>query len=485
MNVKFLRLEYITVIIAAAILICSLMVKPIIGVADNGDFGRIMGSTGLKYASDDIKDMYFEYVTREFEIDKYDKLKGGYFSTEIALVEFAKIINSLFTAKSGIFDIRFLGMVYSAIFLLSLFLIMKYSSYYPFLTGLFFCILLLIVFTDAAYISYFNSLYGEAVSFSFLLLTAGIFLYMVQKNTPNIYLLILFFISAIFLSGAKAQNAPIGIIIAVFSMRLLSLGRTRLWKTVIGISALLLVSTSIISYSIIPERIKICNKYQAVFYGILKDSPAPGNDLEELGIARDLAVLAGTNYFMKSYPLDIKDPEFQAEINEKVNPLKVTMFYLTHPERFLYKLQNASDSGFQIASGLGNVEKTGSTEYSLAAESPGAWSRFKLEIVPHSLLFVFLFFLIYFIVLFNKWLRETSRYRRLQIELFMLIEIIGITQFVIPIIGDGEADIGKHLFMFNVCFDVMFVSSSVWLFHIFSTSVRKVISWLRVVYDNA
>jgi outer membrane scaffolding protein for murein synthesis (MipA/OmpV family) len=44
------------------------MLRPIIGVADNGDFGRIMGSTGLRHMSDNFNDRYFGFVNREYLI---------------------------------------------------------------------------------------------------------------------------------------------------------------------------------------------------------------------------------------------------------------------------------------------------------------------------------------------------------------------------------------------------------------------------------
>lgn len=52
-------------------------------------------------------------------------------------------------------------------------------------------------------------------------------------------------------------------------------------------------------------------------------------------------------------------------------------------------------------------------------------------------------------------------------ELFAWIGLIGAVSFVIPVIGDGEADMAKHLFLFNVCFDMMLAAALLWL-------VRKV-----------
>ncbi|MNL77763.1 hypothetical protein D3C87_2040060 [compost metagenome] len=47
----------------------------------------------------------------------------------------------------------------------------------------------------------------------------------------------------------------------------------------------------------------------------------------------------------------------------------------------------------------------------------------------------------------------------------MLLGLIGLFSFLVPIMGDGRADIGKHLFLFNVSFDMMAVVMFGWLVH--------------------
>lgn len=53
--------------------------------------------------------------------------------------------------------------------------------------------------------------------------------------------------------------------------------------------------------------------------------------------------------------------------------------------------------------------------------------------------------------------------------------IIGIIQFIIPVICDGEADLSKHLFLFNVCFDIMFIYMVVWLIDSVFASFKRIL----------
>ncbi|MNP80030.1 hypothetical protein D3C76_1779990 [compost metagenome] len=54
----------------------------------------------------------------------------------------------------------------------------------------------------------------------------------------------------------------------------------------------------------------------------------------------------------------------------------------------------------------------------------------------------------------------------------MLLGLIGIFSFLVPILGDGRADIGKHLFLFNVSFDMMAVVMFAWVVRKLTASRR-------------
>lgn len=455
MGEKRIGVEVYSVLAAAVILVCLLMFKPIIGVADNGDFSRIMGQTGLAYISDAPEDRYFDYVTRQYRISGAEQAYSPYFSSEVHLVAFAKLLNNLFNSRAGYFDIRFLAAIYSTVLLAALYLLVKYLKQGPMPVDFILAGILIYIFTDVAYISYFNSLYGEAVAFSFLLLTAGLALCLIRQEKHTLTVLTAFFLASMFFIGAKVQYAPAGLLIAVFGIRLSRLRGDKLWKVSTVFFSMLVLWLSVVSYQSVPENIKVCNKYQTVFYGVLKDSPTPDKDLEELGLAPAFAVLAGTNYFMEDYPIDIKEPAFLEKIQKEVNPAKIALFYGRHPDRFIQKLNAAAKSGLTILQGFGNYEKPSGSGERKTAEGLGWWSNLRARAIPGSLLFITLIFTLFFTVLLYRHSKVSSAQSKLFLELLMLMGLIGLSQAVIPIVGDGEADISKHMFIFNVCFDMV------------------------------
>lgn len=453
--------EFIAAGAALFILAYILMLRPVVGVADNGDFPRIMGSTGLQYLTDDYNERYFGYVNRLYRVGIALPMGGGYFSTEIIMVGLAVLLSQSL-ADTGVFDIRYLAFLYSLVFTAALFFLVRSNRKRLGAAGWLLAGLLVFVFADVGYIAYFNSLYGEAVSLVSLLLLAAAGMYLVLAEKPKLGMLVAYFAAAVFLTGAKIQNCPAGILALVFGLRLLKLDRGRTWKRAVFLGVSAVVVTALFSYLFVSRDIKVCNKYQTVFYGILKDSPDPAGDLEELGLDPELAVLAGTNYFMDSYPVDIRSGEFKERLYESVDHFKIAGFYLRHPERLFDKLGVAAQNAFKLQQGFGNYEKYPGVAYRQTADIFGLWSDFKLKALPHSLLFIALFYTACFSVMAFEYFRARDAGTRLYIELIALLGMTGLMQFVIPIIGDGEADLSKHLFLFNAAFDCMFIAAAVY-----------------------
>ena len=473
MRYKIFTIEIVAVLYVAVFLTCVLIITPIVGVADNGDFERIMSTTGLDYLTEDYEERYFNFINREFLMTTPFMKGVGYFSTEVPLVFIAKLISRIVFIGKGIFDIRLLAMLYCCMFLLFVYFITKYNKGSVPIVNYFSVILTMLVFTDLGYISYFNSLYGEALSFTSLLLLVALAVYISKSHNPPVSLLIGFYVSAVLLTGAKAQNAPIGLIVALFSLLLLRIKDGKMWRRTIAVCTSLLVITSVLSYFSIPGVMRVCNKYQSIFYGVLKNSQSPQSDLEELGLGKEYAELAGTNYFMEEYPIDIKEPLFLKEINRRVSPFKVGLFYLKHPKRYIEKLEITADKAFNLIQGFGNYEKS---SYGTRKEVGyfRMWNDFKERVLPHSLLFVLLFFMTYGGILFYQYIKAQKSSEKLYFGVFILVMLIGIIQFIVPVICDGEADLSKHLFLFNVCFDIMFIYMVVWLMERVVALGRKV-----------
>lgn len=202
-------------------------------------------------------------------------------------------------------------------------------------------IMFLFVFCDAGYLLYFNSFYGEPLQYVALMMLLSVGL-MIYKN-PTIPKVIYFYVALYFFAGSKLANVPYSIIICLMACVIILLRRDKAFRKTVVISALVSLGLMIQLYVSIPDWMQEATTYQAVFFGIVKESDTPEADLEELGVSQEYVVLQNTNAYMDEdeYPIDINGEEFKRNFYDKVSKLDLVMFYINHPVRLFEKLQTA------------------------------------------------------------------------------------------------------------------------------------------------
>jgi hypothetical protein len=459
------KIGWIAILAAAGVLVYLLLVKPLIGMADSGDFERIIRTAGLDYLDPaaPYKDQFFSYMHTKFAFS--DKWAGGYISTELIIVYIAVLINKI--VHPSVFDIRFLSVLYILLMLTTFALGLKLKLLSTRTSKISFAVCFLIIFLDVGYSAYFNSFYGEPIALIFLLLTLVLALRLTEQDRPTWIVYTAFAVAAIFVAGSKVQYAPAGIILCLLSFRFMRLSSQRSWRRGVAIWSALLLLFSVGIYMTAPKELRVINQYQSVFYGILKDSPTPEQDLRDLGLDPKLAVLANTNYFTPNTPIPQQSEELKRDFYSHISHGKIAMFYVKHPARYWNKLQVTAHNAMNLRpSYLGNYEKAEGLEPGKISSTYSTWSSFKNHVLPHTLWFIGIIYIMYYLVLFVLYLNQYNVHRKKHsYEVFAVIPIIGASAFFVPLIGDGEADMEKHLFLFNVCFDLMFVVCLVWLIH--------------------
>jgi len=457
--------EWLPLTAAAAILSFMLLLKPIVGVADNGDFLRIMGTAGLAYPdqAEPRADRYFAFMHRQFAFTGLGG--GGYVSAEVVLVTAASLIGR-WLLGGQLFDIRILSVVYSILLITAFAILLRLRLLASPAARIACAAVFLLLFLDVGYTAYFNSLFGEPMSLVFLLLTLATALRLAEQRPPRLGALAGFAVAAICLTAAKLQNAPAGLLLAVLALRLLPLSAAPAWRRFAAAVPALLVLTAGIMYFTAPAELKTINQYQAVYYGILKDSPTPEQDLRELGLDPKLADLQNTNYFMPNTAIPQQSEELKRTFYPHISHRAIAWFYVTHPARFWDKLQVTANNAMTIRPGyLGNYEKAEGFKRGQLSSSFNIWSELKRRVLPHSLGALLSFGSLYSLVLLAVRTGARSRSETAVCETLLCIPLIAAVAFVVPLIGDGEADMEKHLFLFNICFDIMVAVSLIWLVH--------------------
>lgn len=482
----FIRYTSLIIVILSIIITAYvLFYPPMPGVADQGDFERVMTVTGLRDSKTVLsqEDRWYKYVTAQYDFSSINPLRliGVIPTTSMIYPITAARILSLLTGR-GYFDTHLLALVYSIIYILSLYICIRHISFKNKSTHIFFSLICILILMDGAYLIWFNSLYGEAMMISGLLLFISSILYYLNNIESPGYRSILFLIgSALLFLGSKMQVFPILPLIILIMLHIAAaakkLSGSNKLKKAAFISAIILAFYVGGIYLQVNGSCGIDTAYNSLFYGVLKRSPDPEKDLIRLGLSPDLAVDAGKHAYLpkdkyvKYVPWsDITLREF----NSKISNFKLLKFYLTQPKRLIDGMEYTASKSFDTLGGLGKYEKSQASEYNPKFNRFTLWSNFRSTKLPKTLLFIFPVYISIFLVSLIYFFKKRDSINSLiKIELVWLILLTGILQFPMPFIGNGEADTAKQLFLFNYTFDMLIIISLTWIFDKITFTIKR------------
>ncbi len=454
---KFFNLERTITIAVFAIVSWQLFIPPVLGLADNGDFARLMLFFDLTHAPSDQNDRYFGYFARHYVVDAAEAKKyspPGFISSELAFIAGAFSVNRLFGKTS--FDLLQLSAVHIAALAGCTYFLLFATKAFAGSRRTNTIILSSIIFTDIAYIAYFNSFYSESATFLlFLAVVACAYGAMSSRRRPAACLVGYFVAVAAFLL-AKYQNLVLLPIFLFFGGLLV-----KRWGGIKYFQAYLVFALAACYggyqfYISSPSAIDDAVLYNSVFNGILVDSPTPQDDLAALGLDRGLAGHAGSTAFQ---PDSLRfNPDFLSKFRETVSFGRVFRFYLARPGRLITALNRTVTQAFELRPKLGNYEKSAGHPPLSLSKSWAMWSTLRSAVLPRNLWFVLSIGILYLALLSRRWLRDKDRLARLNLEWSAMIPLMALAQLLVITVSDGISDLTKHAYLFNLLVDYMLVA---------------------------
>lgn len=357
------------------------------------------------------------------------------------------------------FDVRVLGAIHLALFLLAVWMLLRLSARLGLATRAVISLLLALVFCDVGYAAYFNSLYSEPGSFVFLFLALAAAIWLADRpdSLPRLGAWLL---ACLLFVSAKPQNSLLAIPLAGYGFQIAyGLARDRRRVLVACSSVALLAAPIAISWST-PKWIMQHYLYNAVFYELLQNSATPREDLQELGLNPEFAKYGGTNIFSPGIPAE--DPAFEAAFFDRIGSGRLGLFYLRHPGRLAGVAQRAAQSAFsQRPAYLGNFEKSCGLAPRARSHSFELWSKLRESGAPRSLWFVAVFFAGSAAAALAVFLKTGSRQLKAAMVLLIALVAMAIEQLLVAEAACGQYELGKHLFLFNLLFDLCFCADVV------------------------
>lgn len=455
-----------------------------VGLSDNGDFRRVLLANNLSYADDtdyyylfkkDYKmtvegDTFSEKAASVLETNKEQEI---YTSPHFVIIKISKLLNLISNEMTGreetSYNIAWLAAIYIIMLTTAAWGIFTFVQDQKRSLKIAVMVLFLVMFCDCGYVLYFNSFYGEPLQYVALMMLISVGL-MIYKR-PSLPKVICFYISLYFFAGAKLANVPFSVIASLLAIVFTILRKDRLFKVGVVITAIVAVCCIAQLYSSIPDWMQQDTTYQSVFFGITKESDTPQKDLEELGVDSKYAVLANTHSYMDEdeYPLDIRTETFKQDFYDKVSKLDILFFYLRHPPRLIDKLNiSIENSAYIRPPNSGNS----STKLMEVTNRYSMWSNLRVALkflYQPIVIFVVFIVLTVYIILVDIFLisrRKKEEPQRLYMLCGINVLILGLwINLMLPILGNGEADISKHMFLFTNCIDILFAVLVIGLFN--------------------
>ncbi|WP_063555166.1 hypothetical protein [Clostridium ljungdahlii] len=468
--------RYIPIISILGAFIAALFIlfyPPMPGIADQGDFQRVMKATGLTDAKGQDSSHWFKYVVTEYKTLPTSSLRFlGIIPTTSMIypITFGKLLCNII--GYNYFDTRILAFIYLILHMTGLYICFSCIDFKNIAAAVFFSILSIIILVDGNYIVWFNSLYGEPMMIVGFLLFISSILYFSKHREDRSYKKLLFiFISSILFLGSKAQCFVELPLVVFIMLRIVKIDRKQIFSKTnifLVITTLTLIFYVRGTYCKIDSSCGVDTKFNSVFYGILKNSQSPKKDLTMLGLSPDLSVEAGKHAYLpksayvKYVPWsDITNREF----NKKISNVNIVKFYVFHPDRLLKGMEYTASKSFHTETSLGKYERSKVSKYNPEFNRFTFWSNFRNLKLPKTLSFIAVFYTLVFLVSFIEYIKNKKNEKiTLQIEILWMIMFVGIVQFPMPYIGNGEADTAKQLFLFNYTFDITFLVGCTWIF---------------------
>ena len=449
------RAECIWLLIVATLVGYQLLSPPLVGLADNGDFPKVMGRFAISYPSPSPDERYFNYFIAHYPIDPSYRWVSPFHTSENLLVWIALQLNG-FLSKDGLFHIAFLGSVHGFLFLAAACLCVFWSRRLTPAARWTLLVLFPFFFTDVAYIAYFNSFYTEAATLVFLLLALASALLLIEREPNRPALLPVFFVSAVLFTAAKSQNIPVGLLLALFLARLSGANPARVWRFATGVFAAVLAVLSLSVYWLAPAYYRADGNYTAVFAEMLAFSSSPADDLLELGIAPELAIYARTTPFTPG-AAKLEQPEFRRAFVDRINAGKILRFYVRHPARLFASLERSARRALMGRPMLGNFERSAGLPPGAQSQALRCWSRLMSQFGPHTATGILSFLLANLLGAVPAWWLG-DRERRVQVELAVAVAVAALSQFVLVSIMVGSIDTARHMFLFEALFEILLLA---------------------------
>ena len=423
-----------------------LLVPPIIGLANESDFSRLMDPFGIAYPPNLSNGQQYWCFTDSHFIFA-EPHESHFITSQFLFVAPAVVLNRLVT-KPNIFDIRFLAALELAVLLLLFWRLSRLIQHIGKRGQWIGLAVLTLVVTDVRNLAFFNTFYCDQATFLFgLTFVLSLFEFLSNPSPLAIGFLTC---ASLLLTTAKAQLAPTGIVIA-FCIAVLPFV-VRGWHSLLRYclpAAAVILATSLWFGLGLSSTYSNTALYNSVFNGLLFESDKPAEDLATLGINPAAVVYKDTS----AWSPKIAGPEL---FPGTATVPKLFLFYMLRPKYLLrrtYRVITQTQLSNQLRE-LGNFERGYGYPCQAQTNAFSIWDPMRSSLARPRIVAVF--FLVTMAAALVFAIRRNSPYA----IGYLILGIMAIASFFVAALGDMVDR--RHLVFFNFLFDCCICCTSVY-----------------------
>ena len=437
--------------VAGAILAVQLFVPPIVGLADQGDFIRTIGR--FSYGPEHHGQLEYSYIERKFIPDPH--YRAPYWEQPNS--EYLFVAPVVWMNAGRPLDLRLIGLVHLVCFLAALARLLwvarRHCAYWLLWIGA------LVVVTDAGYAVYWNSFYQEAASCIFLLLLLAEAIELARTGEASPAAMLRWSLWAVLWVFAKPQNAPIGLVLGLFTIRLAWRAPWRA-RLIAAAGTCLLFACAVYSVAAMPKVGRMANTYGMIFSGILPESKDPAADLRALGFDPALAKFSGTGAWS---PVTDFQPLAIAGDLSRVSTFTILRFYVMRPARLWRRLHGVLPRISLLRPPYGNYEPSAGHPPLAISYSFSHWTWVHERVLPWFNKWIVFALIAWPVWLVWRWFRCRDAMERRRIEMLVLLPVCCLGALFGSVFGDAF-DLVKHLYLYNLLLDIsiLYGAATLW-----------------------
>ena len=436
---------HLAILIACAILSFQLFLPPVIGLANNGDFGKMLDVFGLR-APVEYENAYAE---TNYIRDRNHLQRPAFWSSELLLLAPSVLLSALFS-KTGVFDLRWIGLMHTALFLLALRLAEPLLAAMPRPRRILLWSMILLIFCDVLYAAYLNSFYMDVATYLFLLLSLVLYVRVEtwHRRSDAIWLTV----CAVLMILSKAQHILLG---AGASFLLALRDRTltaAAGQWFVRFPATVAVAATVFIPFAAPHGYSARSYYSVIFYGILPHARNPDQALRQLGFDDSYRHYIGTHAYSPRSPLD--NPAVAEDFMQRTSYARVAWYFLRHPAEARLALEQSLAEAGSIRPYLGNFDHREGRPQFAQSQTFAFWSRMKAALfLDHGRRYLFCAIALALAVCgLATWLR--ARLASGMLAGCYVLAGVSVAEMLVASLGDA-VDIPRHHFIFSATMDLL------------------------------